>query len=190
MTDIRRLAGWALLSASLLVTVASAVEDEQRVEQVKAAFIVNIARFVTWPEDEGLLQPGRHLLCLYRGTFFDDAMNPLQDAKLSGQRLQVIEIQRMDQSDACTILFLSNDELASFQGELPMDWQRPLLTILDRTDKVETDGLSRRGVMVSMVRDGTRIALEVDLAQTRKAGLAMSSHLLKLVRIVGAEAKP
>jgi hypothetical protein len=60
---------------------------------------------------------------------------------------------------------------------------RPLLIIADQTD-TDAPGKPLRNVMVTLVRNGSRIGFEINLGKTLQAGLKMSSKLLKLATIV------
>ncbi len=55
---------------------------------------------------------------------------------------------------------------------------RPILTVAD------TEGFAQAGVMVGLVRSGTRIGFEVNLAPTRASGLRMAPGFLQLATLV------
>ena len=158
--------------------------DFNSIEQVKAAFVLNIARFVTWPADSPLQQSERLLLCLYRSNPLQQAIATIEGEKIGGRIIEVRQIKNLEASDSCSILLISSSELQTFTSELPPNFNRPMLTITDLTEaplSVE----SRRGVLIALIRNGTRIGFEVDLEQVRQAGFRMSSELLKLANIVG-----
>jgi hypothetical protein len=176
---------FALLSLLCGDVLADASEDAQRIQQVKAAFILNIARFVTWPSDESEKENAPYILCLYRSNPLGPAIETIRGKRITSQHhLQVKTISKVEESGNCTILFVPQMELSSFQADMGWGLKRSLLTITDLTaDDADTE-VSRKGVMVSMIRAGARIGLEVDLEKTRNAGLRVSSQLLKLARIV------
>jgi len=158
--------------------------DFNRIEQVKAAFVLNIARFVTWPADSPLQQSESMLLCLYRSNPMGQGIETIEGEKIDGRIVEVRRIKSLESSDFCNILLIASDELQTFISEVPPDFKRPMLTVTDLTDAylpVE----SRRGILIALIRNGTRIGFEVDLEQVRKAGFRMSSELLKLANIVG-----
>jgi hypothetical protein len=70
-----------------------------------------------------------------------------------------------------------------FNEESQQAADSPLLTIADLTD---TDlPPPHHHALVALVRNGARIGFEINLANTRRVGLQMSSKLLKLAKIVG-----
>jgi hypothetical protein len=165
-------------------------EDTWRINGIKAAFVLNIARFITWPEEAFTGQGDRLRLCLYSNNPLSLAVETIHGKRAAGRLLEVHTIEQSEQEADCRILLLTHREMTTFHAEyLPVP-DRPTLIIADLTAEGLETGISRPGVLVSLVREGTRIALEVDLRQTRNAGLQMSSKLLRLARIVGEDAAP
>lgn len=182
---IRWLTGlFVMLSLSWCDAIAVAGEDGQRIKRVKAAFVLNVARFATWPPEVFEKEGSPYTLCFYRSNPLGHAVETIRGKRISGRHLDVDTIDRLEEGGGCTILFIPHKEISRFKKDMAGELHRPLLTIADLTDEGVVTGVSRRGVMVSMVREGGRIALEVDLQQTRNAGLQISSQLLKLARIV------
>ncbi len=171
---------------SLLWGDAVAVDNGnmQRINQIKVAFILNIARFTSWPPETFKKTSSPYTLCFYRRNVFDKETETIRSNRISGRYLQVDIIDSLEESDNCTILFIPSMEISHFEAEVPDEFQRPLLTITDLTTGDVVTGISRRGVMVTMVRKEARIGLEVDLQQVRNARLQISSQLLKLAHIV------
>jgi len=184
----RQLAGLLLMLCPLWGNaIAVADEDAERLKSVKAAFILNVARFVTWPPEVFEKEDTPYTLCLYRTNSLGSAIESIRGKRVSTRHLRVSTINKLEESLDCTILFIPLMEAPHFKAEVQSTFQRPLLTITDLTAKDAITGVSHKGVMVSMVREKARIGLEVDLQQTRNAGLQVSSQLLKLVRIVRYE---
>ncbi len=175
---------FALLCLLWCDAIAVAGDEVHRIKNVKAAYVLNIARFVTWPPGVFEKKDSPCLLCLYRSNPLGRAIETIRGKQISARHLRVDTIDRLEESSNCSILFIPHMELSHFTAEVSGEIQRPLLTITDLTTEDVVTGISRRGVMVSMIREGARIALEVDLQQARNARLRISSQLLKLARIV------
>ncbi len=173
-----------LVCLLLCAPAAMADQDAQRVKQVKAAFILNISRFVAWPPEVFEKESSPYNLCLYRSNIFGEVLDSISHKRISGRQLKIDVIDGMGAVNDCTILFIPGTELSHYKSEVERALNRPMLTISDLTADEVATGISHAGVMVSMVRESTRIGIEVDLQQTRDAGLRMSSQLLKLARIV------
>ncbi len=180
-----RMAVW-VLAILAGVSLGSAVEahDSTRIDRVKAAFVLNIARFVAWPADSRADHGERLQLCLYRNPAVEQAMTSIDGQKVSGRVIEIRRIERLAANESCNILLIDSDALPDFQSELPPDFDRPMLTIADLTEG-GTNGIPRTGIIVSLVRNGARIGFEINLERSRQTGLRMSSELLKLANIVG-----
>ncbi len=163
--------------------VASA-QEMSRVDQIKAAFVLNIARFVTWPANSPLSQSNRMQLCLYRNNPLQQAMETIEGEEIGGRLAEVHRIQSLADSDSCNILLIAADELPTFLNEVSPGLSRPILTVADLTDfDLPVD--SRQGILIALIRNGSRIAFEINLEKSRQIGLRISSELLKLAHIVG-----
>lgn len=155
----------------------------ERIDQVKAAFVLNIARFVSWPPESLHQQDNHLLLCLYRGNPLGGAVNSISGKMVSGRMLQIESIQSLAESAACNILLIGEAALQKFDAEAQKEPNRPVLTIADLTDREPR--MPQRNVLVTLVRNGSRIGFEINLGKSRQSGLRMSSQLLKLAKIVG-----
>ena len=179
--------GWrAPLLALLLLASGGPGADEKagHADEVKAAFVLNIARFVEWPA--GLMEgSGRGLqLCLYRNNPLGSAIRTIRGKRVAGRELSIKTVYSAPGEQACNILFVPRGELERFSGESEDGAGLPLLTI---TDLTEDGGESLRypAVLVFLVREGKRMGFEINLDAVERSGLRFSSELLKLGRIVG-----
>jgi ABC-type amino acid transport substrate-binding protein len=170
--------------ACLASPAVAGAQEGQRINKVKAAFVLNVARFVTWPEEVFDGRDGRLLLCFYRTNPFDVALDSISGKTVSGRQLEIIQIENLQDSEPCQILLISPLELDDFMREARPGLTSPLLTIVDMTDTAEGSAAGK-GVLITLVRKGSRIGFEIDLARARSAGLKMSSELLKHAHIVG-----
>lgn len=159
-------------------------QDARLIDNVKAAVVLNIARFVSWPADSQLYQGEQMQLCLYRENPLHNAAAGIVGEEVGGRAMEIRQVDGLAASDACSILLIPANQLPRFISELSPDFNRPLLTVADLTD-TEQQVQSRRGILISLVRNGARIGFEINLEKSRQAGLRMSSELLKLANIVG-----
>jgi hypothetical protein len=173
----------AVFLAGLGPSLAGAETENARIDRVKAAFILNIARFVTWPDEALEHQGDQLLLCLYRRNPWDGAIETIEGKMVNGRALRINLVKSLAQSQPCNILLIGLDEIRHFDEESRHTADRPLLTIADLTDADLPP--PRQHALVTLVRNGARIGFEINLAKARRAGLQMSSNLLKLAKIVG-----
>jgi len=182
----RRPLRFLLLFIALTLIPASAYTDSgtanNQISDIKTAFVVNIARFVHWPRqasDNNQLQ-----LCMYRGGEGFQASMPLRGQVIAGRNVHIAYIDELSNVKDCSILVIPGSEVGRFGEDfLPLWRHQPILTILDLTASTQ-GGSAYAGIMVSLVRKGSKIGFEINLDEVHNAGLKMSSELLKLATLV------
>lgn len=173
-----------LLLAIGLVNGYARADDTARVNRVKAAVILNIARFVSWPEGVFIARNERMQLCLYRDSPIDQALATIAGEEITGHPIELRHVRSLKESNSCHILLINQGELSAYLKEAPDESDSPLLTIADLTD-IQSSMNPRHDILVSLIRNGARIGFEINLERARRKGLRMSSELLKLAIIVG-----
>ena len=155
---------------TLLVALAPLSAQEVVLEyRVKAAFLYNFARFVEWPADKA---SGPLTLCLASHNPFGAAL----DDTLSGERIggrEVVARVITGPTSASHLLFVTQ-----YVSAVPYlrDRQASTLTV------GESDGFIAMGGMVNFVREGGNVRFEIDATNAERAGLRISSRLLRLAR--------
>ena len=156
-----------------------------RIDAVKAAFLLNIARFVSWPEATQGEHNDHFYLCLYRSNTLQPAIEDLSGRRGYRHPIEVLSIATLTEITACNMLFIGPSDLAAFQREAEAGPNHPVLTIADLTDAASTPE-QFVDVHVHLVPIESRIGFEINLDKIRRSGLWMSSKLLKLARIIGS----
>ncbi len=170
-----------LLTALLLPAWSIAQADStERAREVKAAFVLNIARFVYWPDQVFAEHPEEIHLCLYRDNLLGEALESIRNKRAVGRDLAITEVDRLGETGSCNILLVPAEQLEHFRQDPDQMPEHPLLTITDGTAaSIDTDG-----IQIILVRRQTRIGFDIDQTRVRQSGLRLSSELLKLGRIV------
>ncbi|MGI1679029.1 MAG: YfiR family protein [Cellvibrionaceae bacterium] len=174
-----------ILVSSYSIKSIAQEKNNDLVFKVKAAFVLNIARFVSWP-NIGNEEIRPILLCVYRSNPLGDALKSFQNKKISGREINTAQVNNLAEIGGCNILVVPDKELIKFESEAEMGFNLPVLTIADLTTQDPT-GVAHRGIIVSLTRKKTSIGFEINLQQANDAGLRMSSDLLKLAKIVKGE---
>jgi hypothetical protein len=147
---------------------------------IKAAFLYNFARYVEWPP-AGMPPAGAAFVVTVLGEDpFGDALDAIvRDRTIHDRPLAVRRVARVEDVGQSQILFISRSEVEDLPRILQRLEASPILTV------GETAQFAERGGMIRFRRDGERIAFDINVASTERAGLRVSSQLLKLARIVG-----
>jgi hypothetical protein len=169
----------ALAVLSLLVT-PSRVSAQFGDDQVKAAFLLNFLKFVTWPETPDT--PGAPIDVVVVGN--DDLAEALGQAAAGqaiGGRPVVVRSVRPSREIGSTprLLYIGASERDRLPVLLRQCEGKGVLTVGDGT------GYGAAGVVLNFYVSDTRIRFEANTTAAARAGLQISSHLLRLARIVG-----
>lgn len=141
--------------------------------EVKAAYIYNFGKFVAWPAK---VTPADDFPICVLG---EDPFGATFDATIAGEtvngkKVVVNRITRPQDAVSCRILFIS----ASEESQL-----KEILAALDKTSVLTVSDISqftRRGGMIQFVTDTNRVRFEVNVTAAERAGLTLSSQLLKV----------
>jgi uncharacterized protein DUF4154 len=156
---------------------ADAQFDDQ---QVKAAFVLNFLKFVTWPDAPAAADAPIEVVVL--GA--DDLARAIEQAavgqQIGGRPIKVRPVRRIaDIGAAPRLLFIAGSERERLPVVLRELEGRPVLTVGDGS------GFGTAGVVLNFYTSDTRIRFEANTTAAARAGLQISSHLLRLARIVG-----
>ena len=158
-------------------------------KMVKSAFVLNIAKFVTWPESVYQMRPKQLVLCMYQADALGVGFEIIRNRSVNGRRLAKRVVDGLDEAENCDVLFLDGAVLSNYSKDLGQNYSdlplRGVLVVVDRTSSEESSEKSIQGVQVTLVRRAERIGFEINLAESRSAQLKLSSELLKLSTIVG-----
>jgi hypothetical protein len=164
-------------AAFLLLPLAfRAQEETPREYQVKAAFLLNFTKFITWPASEFASADSPFTICILGDDPFKNALDKMVEGELVvGRWMVVLRLQRR-QTTGCQEVFLSKSQKA-----LPEGLARPDTGVLTVG---ETETFLQEGGIIKFVIENRRVRFDVSQAAARRAGLAISSKLLQVARTV------
>jgi hypothetical protein len=143
--------------------------------EVQAAYLSNFGRFVEWPARTGANEREPFYVCVLGA----DPFGPLLDAALKGETIggAPMSARRVNSAaDAanCRIVFVNSMKDSELKGTLATLRNFKALTVSDTFD------FTRQGGMIQFVLEGNRVRFEINLAAAQRAGLTLSSQLLKV----------
>ncbi len=144
--------------------------------QVKAAFLLNFANFVQWPD--GALADDTFTIGVLGQDPFDSAIDSLKGKTFKGRRVVVRRYDEPEDARQADILFISVSEKRVLPHILKTLRGRSILTVGDGK------GFGRSGVMINMILLHKRVGFEINLTAAHRDGLKISSQLLKLAQEV------
>lgn len=144
---------------------------------VKAAFLLNFAKFVEWPA-ESMADPNAPIMIGVLGT---DPFGSILDDTVKGQKIKNREIQIKRADDAaslagCHVVFVGSSEENRLKEVCQALNGSSALTVGDMKDFAE------RGGAISLVNEKGKIRFDVNTEAAKTAKLKLGSQLLNLAR--------
>lgn len=144
--------------------------------QVKATFLFHFAEFVTWPT-ETLENPDALNLCILGHDPFGSALDAFQGETIKKWHLEIKRLDTIQQLADCHLLFVSTSEQPHLLQILDELKDKPVLTVSDMAEFTQQGGIVR-----FLIHEG-RVWFEINLEAAQRAGLKISSKLLRLAKI-------
>jgi hypothetical protein len=169
----------AAVLALLLPAAAVAAQRRAATEpEVKAAYLYNFARFVDWPaRAPSAATP--FVVCVIGSDPFGRVLDTtLADVTLRGAKAVARRIATSGEARACHLLFIGASEEQDLEAILGTLGSADVLTVSDMPAFVG------RGGMIQFVNERGRLRFEVGLGPVERAGLHVSSDLLRVARAV------
>lgn len=172
----------AFLSLSLASPSAAFQAAKPRDFEVKAAYLLNFGRFVTWPPAAPGGDDGFTLCVLGRDPFGAALDETIAGERIDGRSVVARRIALPNEVTGCRILFVSGSEVARLPAILAAAAQAAVLTVSD------IDRFTERGGMIQFVSQDRRVRFRVNAEAVDRTGLALSSELLRVaVLVTGVE---
>jgi len=142
--------------------------------KLKVAFLLNFAKFTSWPPKVFAAQ-GPFLLCVDKADPFDGALQVLANKQVAGRQIQLRYSTRNANTIApCHLLFFSVSESKKMEQRLCAVQNRPVLTVSD------IPGFAQAGGIIELRRQGKRMGFVVNNQAAKSVGLHLSASLLQL----------
>jgi len=171
------------LSLTLLLTALLGTYDLSQVfaephhkqeYEVKAAFIFNFANFVEWPREAFQGDSSSLIIYVLGKDPFGNVLNSLGGKNVQGKKIVIRQAMQMEDVKECQILFISASEKRNLSSVLKSLKGRHVLTVSDQ------DRFCQAGGMINLVILNKRVAFEINASAAKRAGIQISSSLLKL----------
>lgn len=170
--------GGCWLALLLLVRVAAAHADDSLEQRVKAAFLFNFAKFVSWPAAKlpGAADP--ILFCVLER----DPLGSTLEATLAGKTIDrhpllMRRVSRPEELRDCQIAYLGAVDVSRAPAPFEMMAGGSVLTVYD-ADAAQAGGIVR------FYLDERKVHFEINEAAAAREGLQVSSRLLGVARVI------
>ena len=167
-----------MIFSSLIAALAPGVRGQEVASdaQVKAAFMVNFAKFLEWPAEAF---PGRDApltLCVTGRGPVGAALSAYERRLVQSRELRVRRSVTPEELRGCHMVYVGEFEERQMLQILRAAAGLPLVTVSD------IDGFADAGGTIGLVEAGQRVQFEVNIASAQRANVRVSSQLLRLAR--------
>ena len=175
----RIIIGASALAATMILPLVSLAAQTPTEPEVKAAAVYNFAKFVEWPP-EALANPETPMII---GLFGKDPIaseieRTFKGKTVNGRRLVVLRFSNVQDFAYCHILFIGASEQIGISKFLPGIRNTGILTVS------EAEGFARRGGVARIGFRDNRLEIEINQSAAERAGLKISSKLLKVAHVI------
>jgi hypothetical protein len=156
------------------------VPSSDQVEyQVKAGFIFNFLKFVSWPEEIKSTADSWKIGILAEPPVFNSIKKTLAGKSVDGRPVEVILFEPDMEFGECHVLFIS-ENFTRIYAECAVSLNSiPVLVVGEKKDFARTHGI------IGFVKKKENLRLEINPVRAKKAGLVISGKLASLAELVG-----
>lgn len=144
--------------------------------KVKAGYLYNFTKFVTWPKDDS----ATFNICIYGQDPFGALIDPIEKRTAFDLPIKLFRFNTPSKNQRCHIVFIGSDN----KNDLPI---KGTLVVRDMNKTLsvgEGDVFAERGGMIGFVNRDGKIRLQINLKMLQQSGLTVSAKLLEVAEIV------
>jgi hypothetical protein len=169
----------------LLFSQALCADDSSVEYKIKAGYLYNFTKFVTWPEDKS----ETFNLCILGTDPFGELIDPIEQRSAFGRPIKLFRFDSLNSlshtnnKPNCHILFISSSIGSAIKDTI----SKNTLVIRDISKTLtvgESNDFAMQGGMVGFVNREGRIKLQINLKKVKQSDLKVSAKLLEVAEIV------
>ena len=150
-------------------------------DQIRAAFIYNLANFVDWPAEDGRKDEHTFVIAVIGDDEICHNLEILvKNERIKGKAIEVKRYASIADVSNCQILFVGASTTVNMIHILKAAAGHNTLTV------GASDGFVNLGGMVNLRYQNRRIHIEINLDAAQKVGIKFNAKLLKIATITGS----
>lgn len=162
------------------LTTSSACAEESLEYKIKAAYLYNFTKFISWPETPA----ATFNICVVGVDPFKDLLSGLDTKNVQGKPIRVLVYSSLSQVKDCQIVYFDNTDAlpnivlphALLVGNLNNS-----LTVSSQPFFAESGG------MIGFVLEEEKVKLHINLKALKQSGLGISAKLIEVSTLVGED---
>ncbi len=169
---------WMVLMFTGILHAGSHAASADEEYRIKAAFLLNFARFIEWPSRHVPREQAPFVFG-FIGRETDGAwMKSLETQHIHGHPAIVKHFHNIEEIGFCHVLFIDRSMDKLLEKIIEAIGSKPIVCVGDSRN------FALRGGMINFIKINDRLRFEMNLNAAHRSGLKISSRLLKLGRII------
>jgi len=149
-----------------------------RENKLKAVFLYNFAKFVTWPDNAFENSQSPIVIGVLGEGPLVEALKSVEGKTAQDRRVDVKKFNTEEDIDICHILYISSSQNARLDQVLSSGFlERNILTV------GSTKQFTKSGVVINFFKEKNKLKFEISRKSAERAHLTLSSKLLSLAII-------
>jgi hypothetical protein len=144
--------------------------------QLKAAYLVHLSEFTTWPEAK--MQLPTFSICLSKKSFLGDPLDEIRGRLVKDKPLEIVYDAPADKLNTCHILYIEET------GD-----KKILQQSIQKSDSIlsvsSEAGFAKSGGVIEFYTDNDKkLKMRINLKAMRQSNLMINSSLLRLMDVI------
>ena len=150
---------------------------------LKAAYVFNFSKFVSWPESSFKSADSKFKIVVLGSSPITPVLHKaLKGRTILGKAISIQSVYEIDDIEEPQIIFVSKDMQSQMKQIVKFCENKPILIIGD-----VIDGFCQSGGIINFTIKSSKYRFEINNAAAKQANLKISSKLLALARIISSE---
>jgi len=147
--------------------------DRSKERQLKAAYLYNLSKFVTWKAK----QPKAFTICVL-ASGIDGHIQALSGRRVKGLKVVVKQSKQLKNLNNCQIIYAVEPSKKTMASVIAQTKNRPILSLDDSLDFVKMGG------NMSFIKEDNRLKIIVNQPTLKTSKISISSRLKSLITIL------
>jgi hypothetical protein len=159
------------LVSFLSIFVVYAVNAQTTNYQVHSLFVMNIAKYSTWPSGASEF----HIVVFGKSKIQDELEKHVVGKNINGLSIKVSQTDDVNQLGAAQIIFLADNKSGNLSDILKATEGKPIMVVAER------EGLFKKGASFSfVVMENNTLRFDINNAELEKRNIKVSKNLVNL----------
>lgn len=172
-----RLSLITLLSMFISITIQA---QEYTENEVKAGYLYNFTKFVTWPKAAFVTETSTFIIGVYNDDDFADVLEKvIKDRKILNRNWVIFRYKVPKDIENCHMLFVSNATKVEIKNIFDQTKGKPVLIVGNTIED-----FCELGGIINIAGKQSNKRFQINFEASKKVNLIISSKLLALAKIV------